>query len=167
APGCGPGSRSDHRGAVGLVRALARVAYGGADTARVARAGRVDSQCRARPREAPAREWRQSGGSARPDEPGARQQVPPRAIAGAQSGGNGRARRNARAVPAHLRLSRSGMKPTLEAKLAQLTRRLADLDQLLGAEDAAADLDSFRKLAREHAEITPVVALYREHQAAD
>ena len=59
------------------------------------------------------------------------------------------------------------MKPTLTAKLAQLTRRLADLDQLLGAEDAAADLDSFRKLAREHAEITPVVALYRDFQAAE
>ena len=57
--------------------------------------------------------------------------------------------------------------PTLTAKLAQLTRRLADLDQLLGAEDAAADLDSFRKLAREHAEITPVVALYRDYQAAE
>jgi peptide chain release factor 1 len=59
------------------------------------------------------------------------------------------------------------MKPTLTAKLAQLTRRLVDLDHLLGAEDAAADLANFRKLAREHAEITPIVALYGDHQAAE
>jgi protein subunit release factor A len=59
------------------------------------------------------------------------------------------------------------MKATLTAKLAQLTRRLADLDHLLGAEDAAADLDNFRRLSREHAEITPVVMLYQEHQAAE
>src|SRR5258706_15854693 len=59
------------------------------------------------------------------------------------------------------------MKATLEAKLAQLTRRLADLDHLLGAEDAAADLDSFRRLSREHAEITPVVALYRDYLSAE
>jgi peptide chain release factor 1 len=59
------------------------------------------------------------------------------------------------------------MKASLAAKLAQLTRRLADLDQLLGAENATADLESFRRLSREHAEIGPVVALYGEHQAAE
>ena len=58
------------------------------------------------------------------------------------------------------------MKASLAAKLAQLTRRLADLDQLLGAEFATADLENFRRLSREHAEIGPVVALYAEFQAA-
>ncbi|MEP7084671.1 MAG: PCRF domain-containing protein, partial [Betaproteobacteria bacterium] len=58
------------------------------------------------------------------------------------------------------------MKASLAAKLAQLTRRLADLDQLLGAENATADMDSFRRLSREHAEIGPVVALYGDYGAA-
>ncbi len=58
------------------------------------------------------------------------------------------------------------MKASLAAKLAQLTRRLADLDHLLGAEDATADMDSFRRLSREHSEIGPVVALYGDYQAA-
>ncbi|MEO6065496.1 MAG: PCRF domain-containing protein, partial [Lysobacterales bacterium] len=58
------------------------------------------------------------------------------------------------------------MKASLAAKLAQLTRRLADLDQLLGAENATADLDSFRRLSREHSDIGPVVALYGDYAAA-
>ncbi len=58
------------------------------------------------------------------------------------------------------------MKASLAAKLAQLTRRLADLDQLLGAENAASDLDEFRRLSRERADIAPVVALYGDYQSA-
>ena len=54
------------------------------------------------------------------------------------------------------------MKPSLSIKLAQLATRLEELNGLLGAEDAARDLDRYRALTREHAEITPVVALYRE-----
>jgi peptide chain release factor 1 len=54
------------------------------------------------------------------------------------------------------------MKPSLSIKLAQLATRLDELDGLLGAEDATRDLDRYRALTREHAEITPVVALYRE-----
>jgi peptide chain release factor 1 len=59
------------------------------------------------------------------------------------------------------------MKATLEAKLAQLERRLADVERLLGAPDAAADLDEFRRLSREHAEIAPIVALYGDYRAAE
>jgi peptide chain release factor 1 len=59
------------------------------------------------------------------------------------------------------------MKESLESKLAQLTRRLVDLEHLLGAPDAAADLDAFRRLSREHAEVAPIVALYREYQGAE
>ena len=58
------------------------------------------------------------------------------------------------------------MKASLAAKLGALTRRLSDVEQLLGAEDATSDLDSFRKLSREHAELGPVVALYRDYQGA-
>src|SRR5256714_1191364 len=54
------------------------------------------------------------------------------------------------------------MKPSLSIKLAQLATRLEELNGLLGAEDAARDLDRYRALTREHAEITPIVALYHE-----
>jgi peptide chain release factor 1 len=58
------------------------------------------------------------------------------------------------------------MKPSLSIKLAQLATRLEELNGLLGAEDATRDLDRYRALTREHAEITPVVALYREWEQA-
>ncbi|MEO8134904.1 MAG: peptide chain release factor 1 [Betaproteobacteria bacterium] len=59
------------------------------------------------------------------------------------------------------------MKASLAAKLAQLARRLADLDQMLGAQRATSDLDEFRKQSRERAEIAPVVELYGEYLAAE
>ena len=59
------------------------------------------------------------------------------------------------------------MKASLAAKLAQLTRRLSDVEQLLAAEHATSDMDNFRRLSREHAELGPVVALYGQHQAAE
>ena len=59
------------------------------------------------------------------------------------------------------------MKPSLSAKLTQLTKRLEELDGLLAAEDVTRDLDRFRALSREHAEIGPVVALYQGWQQAD
>jgi peptide chain release factor 1 len=59
------------------------------------------------------------------------------------------------------------MKTSLSIKLAQLATRLEELNGLLGAEDAAHDLDRYRALTREHAEITPVVALYQKWQQAE
>src|SRR5256885_14361895 len=56
------------------------------------------------------------------------------------------------------------MKPSLSINLSQLAPRLDELTGLLGAEDAARDLNRYRSLTREHAEITPVVTLYREWQ---
>jgi peptide chain release factor 1 len=55
------------------------------------------------------------------------------------------------------------MKPTIATKLAQLSRRLEELNGLLAAESATADMDSYRKLTREHAEISPVVELYQQY----
>ncbi|HMV53730.1 MAG TPA: peptide chain release factor 1 [Rhodocyclaceae bacterium] len=52
------------------------------------------------------------------------------------------------------------MKPTINDKLQQLSDRLAELDATLAHEQATRDMDAFRKLTREHAEIAPVVALY-------
>ena len=66
------------------------------------------------------------------------------------------------------------MKPSLAAKLDQLTTRRAELERLLSHPDATADLDRYRSLNREHAELGPVVenhALYRaalaDEQTAD
>jgi len=55
------------------------------------------------------------------------------------------------------------MKTSVAAKLAQLSGRLEELNRLLSSENATADLDHYRKLTREHAEIAPVVALYQRY----
>ncbi len=46
-------------------------------------------------------------------------------------------------------------------KLEQLTGRLDELDRMLSSGEATRDLDDYRKLSREHAELGPVVALYQ------
>ncbi|MCW5596779.1 MAG: peptide chain release factor 1 [Rhodocyclaceae bacterium] len=59
------------------------------------------------------------------------------------------------------------MKTTIHDKLAHLSRRLAELDLLLASETATQDMDAYRKLTREHAEITPVAALFAEYRKAE
>src|SRR5271157_2122150 len=59
------------------------------------------------------------------------------------------------------------MKSSLSTKLTQLAARREELDGLLAAPDVTRDLDRFRALSREHAEIAPVVALYRDWQHAE
>ena len=59
------------------------------------------------------------------------------------------------------------MKPSIAAKLAQLGERLVEVGRLLSSEDATRDMDNFRKLSRERAEIEPVVELYHAHQACE
>src|SRR2546426_11109307 len=59
------------------------------------------------------------------------------------------------------------MKPSLATKLTQLASRLEDLDGLLAAPDVTRDLDRYRALSREYAEIAPVVALHRDWQRAE
>ena len=59
------------------------------------------------------------------------------------------------------------MKPSLATKLTQLASRLEELDGLLAAPDVTRDLDRYRALSREYAEIAPVVALHRDWQQAD
>ncbi|MEW5710361.1 MAG: peptide chain release factor 1 [Pseudomonadota bacterium] len=56
------------------------------------------------------------------------------------------------------------MKRSLVERLDKLERRLEEIDRALAREDAAADLDHYRKLAREHAELTPLVELYRGYR---
>jgi peptide chain release factor 1 len=59
------------------------------------------------------------------------------------------------------------MKPSIAAKLEHLARRLDELNRLLSSEDATRDLEQFRKLSREHAEIGPVVEIYQRHQKVE
>ena len=60
------------------------------------------------------------------------------------------------------------MKQRIRDKLDNLADRLQELDRLLATSEAASDMDNYRKLTREHAEITPVVELYRAYcQALD
>jgi peptide chain release factor 1 len=54
----------------------------------------------------------------------------------------------------------------MRAKLAQVANRLGEIDSLLSREGAADDMDEFRRLSRERAEIEPLVKGYLEHQAA-
>jgi len=56
------------------------------------------------------------------------------------------------------------MKPNIAAKLAQLSERLLEVDQLLSTEEATKNMDTFRKLGRERAELEPVVSLYHAYQ---
>jgi peptide chain release factor 1 len=57
------------------------------------------------------------------------------------------------------------MNASIIAKLARLSERLFEVNQLLCTEEATRDMDSFRKLNRERAELEPVVALYHAWQA--
>ncbi len=58
------------------------------------------------------------------------------------------------------------MKPSMLTKLDLLAERLVEISQLLMQEGSTSDMDSYRKLNREYAELTPVVALYHRYQQA-
>jgi peptide chain release factor 1 len=59
------------------------------------------------------------------------------------------------------------MKSSLRLKLDQLGARLAELEHLLAAPGTTKDLDRFRALSKEHAEIGPVVERYGEYRRAE
>ena len=59
------------------------------------------------------------------------------------------------------------MKQRIRDKLEHLANRLEELDRALASEDAARDMNTFRDLSRERAEIEPVVALYRDYRQAE
>ncbi|HVL76092.1 MAG TPA: peptide chain release factor 1 [Noviherbaspirillum sp.] len=58
------------------------------------------------------------------------------------------------------------MKPSMLAKLNQLTERLEELNHLLAQEGVTSDIDQYRKLTREHAELEPLVGLYKNYVQA-
>jgi len=59
------------------------------------------------------------------------------------------------------------MKPSISVKLAQLSARLDEVNHLLSSEDATRDMENFRKLNRERAELEPVVESYRAYQGCE
>ncbi|MBI5753221.1 MAG: peptide chain release factor 1 [Hydrogenophilales bacterium] len=59
------------------------------------------------------------------------------------------------------------MKPNLSGRLLQLSQRLEELNHLLSAADATRDLDHYRKLTREHAELGPVVEYFHTYQQTE
>jgi peptide chain release factor 1 len=54
----------------------------------------------------------------------------------------------------------------MRAKLAQLARRLVDIDAALSHEGVTDDLDQFRRLSRERAEIEPLVTGFQQYLGA-
>ena len=59
------------------------------------------------------------------------------------------------------------MKPSLVLKLEQLSARLAELEHLLSAPEIARDMDRFRALSKEYAEIGPIVARFADYRKAE
>ena len=58
------------------------------------------------------------------------------------------------------------MKASLAARLDQLTTRRAELERLLSDPDSTSDLERYRNLTREHAELGPLVDSHQAYQAA-
>ncbi|WP_189532908.1 peptide chain release factor 1 [Paludibacterium paludis] len=56
------------------------------------------------------------------------------------------------------------MKPSIAEKLSQLAERLEEVTRLLAQEDATSNMDAYRKLTREHAELTPVVEAWQAYR---
>ncbi|TDR72452.1 peptide chain release factor 1 [Paludibacterium purpuratum] len=53
------------------------------------------------------------------------------------------------------------MKPSIAAKLSQLADRLEEVTQLLAQPSVTDDMENYRRLTREHAELTPVVEAWQ------
>lgn len=59
------------------------------------------------------------------------------------------------------------MKPSILDKLQTLCDRLEEVTALLGAPDSTADINQYRKLNQEHAELTPIVEAYQQYRQAE
>jgi peptide chain release factor 1 len=59
------------------------------------------------------------------------------------------------------------MNKSVAERLAQLCARLEEINRFLSAEDVTRDLDRFRQLSRERAEISPVVELYQQYRGQE
>lgn len=59
------------------------------------------------------------------------------------------------------------MKPSLRSKLDGLAERLEELNGLLAAEHATRDLEQYKRLSREHAELGELVELYARYRQSE
>jgi len=59
------------------------------------------------------------------------------------------------------------MKPSILQKLANLSERLDELNRLLSSEGITNNMDNYRKLSQEHAEITPIAEQYRAYEQTE
>ena len=59
------------------------------------------------------------------------------------------------------------MKPSLRLKLDQLAARLAEVEHLLAAPETVRDMERFRALSKEHAEIGPVAQMLASYRKAE
>jgi peptide chain release factor 1 len=59
------------------------------------------------------------------------------------------------------------MKPSIADKLTQLSERMDEVTRLLSSEGATDDMDNFRKLSRERAELEPVVETYQAYKTCE
>ena len=59
------------------------------------------------------------------------------------------------------------MKSSIAAKLDQARQRLGDINALLSSENATRDMDQYRRLSREHAELQPIVELFNEYRETE
>lgn len=59
------------------------------------------------------------------------------------------------------------MKDSMRNRLEQLSRRLIEVDAMLSEPEIANDMDSFRKLSRERAELEPVVEVFQRYVATE
>ena len=55
------------------------------------------------------------------------------------------------------------MKPSMLTKLANLSERLDEINRLMSSEGITDNMDNYRKLTQEHAEITPIVEQYHAY----
>ena len=55
------------------------------------------------------------------------------------------------------------MKPSLFEKLQRLSERLEEVTHLLASENIADDMDNFRRLTKEHADITPIAETFHSY----
>jgi peptide chain release factor 1 len=58
------------------------------------------------------------------------------------------------------------VKTSIVNKLEQLASRLTEIDRALGDPNVTDDLDQYRKLTREHSDLSPVIAKFEEYRAA-
>ena len=59
------------------------------------------------------------------------------------------------------------MKPSIAAKLANLGSRLKEIDARLSDPGVVGDLDNYRKLSQERAEIQPLVEIFHDYRKAE